>query len=126
MSILEHKELVVGGVTIPPGKRKQIEIVVAKLFDYTEMTIPIAVVRGKEDGPILFVSAAIHGDEIFLLVSLETPARTIGKPQQAANPFPPDPVPNRLSWDRDGGSAGETWFRAAVSDRSADENPRSA
>ena len=60
----KHKDLQVSGVAIPPGKRKQIEIPVAKLFDYTEMTIPVEVIRGKEDGPTLFVSAAIHGDEI--------------------------------------------------------------
>lgn len=58
------RELIIGGVSIPPGKRKQIEIPVSKLFDYTEMSIPVEVIRGKEDGPTLFVSAAIHGDEI--------------------------------------------------------------
>jgi hypothetical protein len=60
----EPKELFIGGVSIPPGKRKQIELPVAKLFDYTEMRIPVEVIRGKEDGPTLFISAAIHGDEI--------------------------------------------------------------
>jgi len=64
MAIDKHKDLQVGGVSIAPGKRKQIEIPVAKLFDYTEMTIPVEVIRGKEEGPVLFVSAAIHGDEI--------------------------------------------------------------
>lgn len=62
--VTTSKELIIGGVSIAPGKRKQIEIIVAKLFDYTEMTIPVEVIRGKEDGPTLFVSAAIHGDEI--------------------------------------------------------------
>ncbi len=57
-------ELIIGGVSIPRGKRKQLELPVAKLFDYTEISIPVEVIRGKEDGPILFVSAAIHGDEI--------------------------------------------------------------
>lgn len=57
-------ELIIGGVSILQGERKQIELNVAKLFDYTSVNIPVAVVRGKEDGPTLFVSAAIHGDEI--------------------------------------------------------------
>ncbi len=56
--------LVVGGVSIAPGKRQRMEIPVAKLFDYTEMTIPVEVICGKEEGPVLFISAAIHGDEI--------------------------------------------------------------
>ena len=58
------KNFSINGTLIPPGKRKQIEISVAKLFDYTEMSIPVEVIRGNEEGPTLFVSAAIHGDEI--------------------------------------------------------------
>lgn len=58
------KEFVIAGVSISPGKRKQIEIDVAKLYDYTKLTIPVEVIRGREEGPILFLSAAIHGDEI--------------------------------------------------------------
>lgn len=60
----QTSELIIGGVSIKPGTRKRIELPVAKLFDYTELSIPIEVVRGKEPGPVLFVSAAIHGDEI--------------------------------------------------------------
>jgi uncharacterized protein len=64
MTASKTEDLVIGDVLIPPGKRKRVGIEVAKLYDYTEMTIPVEVVRGKKDGPILFVSAAIHGDEI--------------------------------------------------------------
>jgi len=56
--------LVIGGVSIKRGERKRILLDVAKLYDFTEMNIPIEVIRGKKDGPILFVSGAIHGDEI--------------------------------------------------------------
>ncbi len=59
-----NKELIIGGVSVPPGKRQRIELPVAKLYDYTEMSIPVEVIRGKNDGPTLFVCAAIHGDEI--------------------------------------------------------------
>ncbi len=58
------KKLVIGGVTIKPGERKRILLDVAKLYDFTNMNIPIEVIRGKEDGPVLFVSGAVHGDEI--------------------------------------------------------------
>ena len=59
MSVLK-----IGGEAIHPGERKQIALTVAKLYDFTDMKMPIVVVRGREDGPCLFVSAAIHGDEI--------------------------------------------------------------
>ncbi len=56
--------LTIGGVNVKRGERKQIRIDVAQLYDFTEMNIPVEVVRGKKDGPILFISGAIHGDEI--------------------------------------------------------------
>jgi uncharacterized protein len=56
--------LEISGVNILPGKRKKVEIPVAHLFDSTKMSIPVEIIRGKETGPVLFVSAAIHGDEI--------------------------------------------------------------
>lgn len=56
--------LTIGGEEIERGTRKQLALTVAKLYDFTDMKIPVEVVRGIEDGPTLFVSAAIHGDEI--------------------------------------------------------------
>jgi len=59
-----HKELVIAGQEIMPGNHIKIALSVAKLYDFTDMKIPVYVIRGEEDGPTLFVSAAIHGDEI--------------------------------------------------------------
>ncbi|WP_339862122.1 succinylglutamate desuccinylase/aspartoacylase family protein [Paremcibacter congregatus] len=56
--------LEIAGKRIPPGKRMKIEIPIARLFDDTEMSMPVMVIRGRESGPVLFLSAAIHGDEI--------------------------------------------------------------
>ena len=58
------ENLVIDGQTIKPGERKKIFLRIAALYDYTDISIPIEVIRGKVDGPILFISAAIHGDEI--------------------------------------------------------------
>ena len=58
------KTLIIEGVTIEAGQRRHVGIEIARLFDHTEMTIPVEVIRGKEDGPTIFISAAIHGDEI--------------------------------------------------------------
>lgn len=57
-------DFIIGGVTVKRGERKRILLDVAKLYDFTDMNIPIEVIRGKKDGPILFVSGAVHGDEI--------------------------------------------------------------
>ena len=57
-------ELIIDGTQIKLGERKKISLSVAKLYDFTEVNIPIEVIRGKEDGPTIFVSGCIHGDEI--------------------------------------------------------------
>lgn len=54
----------IGNTVVLKGERKRIELAVAALYDYTRIEIPIEVIRGKKDGPTLFISAAIHGDEI--------------------------------------------------------------
>jgi len=54
----------IGGVSIKKGESKKIQLAVSSLYDGTDLSIPVQVIRGKEDGPVLFISAAIHGDEL--------------------------------------------------------------
>lgn len=61
---LESTALVIGGTPIPPGTRQTVDLPVARLYTHTEMTMPVHVIRGKQDGPRLFVCAALHGDEL--------------------------------------------------------------
>jgi predicted deacylase len=56
--------LVIGKVEIPPGKRVKVEIPVTRLPTGTTLSLPVAVVRGRYPGPCLWLSAAIHGDEL--------------------------------------------------------------
>lgn len=53
-----------GKTKIARGHRAKVNLSVARLYDFTEMKIPVEVVRGHEAGPVLFICAAIHGDEI--------------------------------------------------------------
>jgi len=57
-------DLKIADTSIKPGLRATINIPVARLHTHTQMTMPVHVIRGKKDGPVLFVCAAIHGDEI--------------------------------------------------------------
>jgi len=52
------------GETIPPGKRRELEIPVARLITHTLLSLPVTILNGVEPGPCLWISAAIHGDEI--------------------------------------------------------------
>lgn len=49
---------------ISPSETRHLEIPVASLYTGADITMPLVVFRGKEPGPTLFVSAAIHGDEL--------------------------------------------------------------
>ncbi len=76
------ESLTIYGENIARGERKRLEIKVAKLFDYTPMSIPVEVIRGKEDGPVLFLTAAIHGDEINgveIIKRILSKKKTLGK-----------------------------------------------
>jgi predicted deacylase len=57
-------ELSIGGFTIKPGETLQIEMPVVKLYTDTDICMPIHVLRGRKPGPVVFVSAAVHGDEL--------------------------------------------------------------
>lgn len=54
----------IGGAVLPPKTRTTVEIGLSRLADHTEMTLRAHVIHGKEEGPTVFVSGAIHGDEI--------------------------------------------------------------
>jgi len=52
------------GTSIAPGARKTVDIPLGALSNHSPMTLPVHVIHGRRDGPTLFVSAAIHGDEV--------------------------------------------------------------
>ncbi len=54
----------IGGQVIAPGKRRTVDIPISLLSNHTPMVLPVHVIHGRREGPTLFVSAAIHGDEI--------------------------------------------------------------
>lgn len=54
----------IGGVRIAAGTRVTVNLPVADLYTRTPVHLPVVVVRGEKPGPTLFVSAAMHGDEI--------------------------------------------------------------
>ena len=50
--------------TFEPGTQTTVDLPAGRLYTHTPVTIPVHVIRGKKPGPRLFISAAIHGDEI--------------------------------------------------------------
>lgn len=52
------------GQTIPPGEHRHIKLIVSESYSGMNVTIPLSVRRGREPGPAVFVTAALHGNEI--------------------------------------------------------------
>lgn len=46
------------------GERALVNLDLAQLFTGTSMTLPVHVLHGRHEGPVMFISAAIHGDEL--------------------------------------------------------------
>jgi hypothetical protein len=53
-----------GDREIRPGTRQVVEIQLPLLYTHTPVVLAAQIIRGRRDGPCLFVSAAVHGDEI--------------------------------------------------------------
>lgn len=54
----------IGNMVIQPGQRTAVDLPIPDLYTHNSMTWPTYVIHGKNPGPVLFLSGAIHGDEI--------------------------------------------------------------
>ncbi|WP_417482445.1 succinylglutamate desuccinylase/aspartoacylase family protein [Maricaulis sp.] len=70
----------IGNHEIAAGTRATVDLPVSVLSDHTPVTMSAHVVHGKRPGPTLFVSAAIHGDEI---IGVEIVRRLLRSPALA-------------------------------------------
>jgi predicted deacylase len=53
-----------------------VELPISRLSTHTEITLPVRVLHGANSGPVLFISAGVHGDEI---IGVEVIRRLMGK-----------------------------------------------
>jgi len=58
------KAIDIAGHAIKPGESVKIDLPVVRLYTDSEVNMPVYVKRAKKDGPTVFVSAAVHGDEL--------------------------------------------------------------
>lgn len=57
-------DFVINGTAIKPNTSIVIDLPLPPLYTHTPMTMPVYIINGKKPGAKLFVSAAIHGDEL--------------------------------------------------------------
>lgn len=60
----KNEPLNVVGVVTPPGCSQRAELQVSRLPTGTTLSVPLQVVNGAKPGPTIWVSAAVHGDEL--------------------------------------------------------------
>lgn len=56
--------ITVGDTVVAPGRRARIELPFARVATGSQATLPVAVINGRSAGPHVWLSAAIHGDEL--------------------------------------------------------------
>jgi len=54
----------IGSWRVRAGQAKAMSLPITHLVTGGEVTLPVRVVHGKEEGPVVWVDAAIHGDEV--------------------------------------------------------------
>ena len=64
MALVKNKTFKFEGTSIAPGEYQTIDVSIGQLYTHTPINMPVHVINGKYEGPVMFVAAAIHGDEL--------------------------------------------------------------
>lgn len=59
-----NEAITVAGTEVSPGERRDVAPPASESYTGDRTTIPMAVINGSSDGPRMFVTAAVHGDEL--------------------------------------------------------------
>lgn len=59
-----NEPITVGDTTVRPGRKTRIELPFAKVVTGATETLPVVVINGRSHGPHVWISGAIHGDEL--------------------------------------------------------------
>ncbi|MCB1861124.1 MAG: succinylglutamate desuccinylase/aspartoacylase family protein [Gammaproteobacteria bacterium] len=59
-----REPFVIGDARVAPRSRALVELPLPRLYTQSSLTLPVHVVHGAREGARLFVSAALHGDEL--------------------------------------------------------------
>lgn len=67
----------INGEVVEAGSRRTIDLPISVLSNHTPLALPVCVVHGQSAGPTVFLSAAIHGDEV---IGVEIIRRVLAAP----------------------------------------------
>lgn len=61
---MARESFAIGSVRVRAGTARALELPITRLVTGADVSLPVRVVHGREDGPTIWVDAAIHGDEV--------------------------------------------------------------
>ncbi|MDT0203393.1 succinylglutamate desuccinylase/aspartoacylase family protein [Nocardioides sp. AE5] len=61
---MARESFAIGNVRVRAGSAKEVELPITRLVTGGDVNLPVRVVHGREPGPVAWVNAAIHGDEV--------------------------------------------------------------
>lgn len=61
---MARESFAIGQVRVRAGQTRSLELPIGRLVTGADVSLPVRVVHGREDGPTVWVDAAIHGDEV--------------------------------------------------------------
>ena len=64
MAEARNDPITIGETTVNPGRKVRIELPFATLSTGSTASLPVAVINGRSTGPNVWISGAIHGDEL--------------------------------------------------------------
>jgi predicted deacylase len=95
LAAARQSPITIGGITVPAGRKATVELPIVRLPTETQLSLPLAVLRGMRPGPTVWLSGVIHGDE---LNGLEISRRILSllRPRQLAGTVLAAPIVNVL------------------------------
>ena len=73
---MARESFAIGAVRVRAGASRAVELPLTRLVTGGDVGIPVQVVHGREPGPVVWIDAAIHGDEV---VGVEVIRRVLGQ-----------------------------------------------
>lgn len=61
---IRRAPFLLGKESIDAGARRTVDLPFSLLSNHTPVTLPVLGIHGRRDGPVVFISAAVHGDEV--------------------------------------------------------------
>jgi len=94
----------IAGMEVQPGKLERGSLTVGELRDGTSVSIPLMVMNGLQDGPVLWLDAAVHGNEIPGVEVIRRIMREEVNPEELNGTIVACPVLNPFAFQ-----AGQNW-----------------